>query len=1194
MITVKKFFSKRTIVIMAFFANTCCIAYTLATRFTNFLFAARSDKILILAGCLTLGAILSGLIYLVVLPNIVHFASLKNLITMAAISTAIMGLIFTIWYQPPPFPESHFLKVTALGEKSSKSNGTRVHIKSIRTISYPSLELRRIPVNELIYGGIWQGVAGNGYEIFVENKTSASVELTRFMQAGIKLSLQTGPNSGLVEIDWDGDVITVDLYQPQQAVMIQRFEPAFNWRMADRTRKILVAGALMADFFAAVSFLATILLAGKQIFSRRVFLDIRKIPLFIFSLIVIGAVLVTVQQINTPVQFNNPPLEQSIRNALNRPQGNIYQRQLFALVELDLSHSGIASLKGIEHLVNLISLNLRSNQLTDISQLAELKKLEKLDLRGNRITDLAPIAGLDRLEYLNLFGNSTLRSIEPLASLSKLEKLILGYVPIGNQARVISDLNTLEYLNVRNCGVEDIAFISKLSNLEYLNLYSNTGIQDINPLKRLTNLETLILAGIPLQDQASILADLNKLSYLNLRNTGLTDIAFLAELDQLEYLNLHSNSGVQSIAPLAHLTKLEHLILQDVPINNQSDQLSGLSHLRTLNLRNTGIKDPDFLAVLMAEGALQDDPKRNITASVDIRDNPIFMEKENPFASMRPYWQNVSIKEPLLLPFYAALESPVFSHSSGFYGTEFLLSITHPGDDTHIFYTLDGSEPTSESPQYTTPIPISTGAFSPISAAKIETIAANWDAPETEIQKAVIIRARAINLISGESSPIITHTYFIGQDNQQHYTLPVVSVTAEHEDLFNPQDGIYVLGENYHSIADQDLTEDEKQAVANFNQHGEQWEKPVHIEIFDQSGQSVFSQNGGLRIHGAGSRRNPQKSLRINADCAYDVRCLFEYPIFQSQYKEEYDPKYKSIILRNFGQDWFNGMMRDALAQDVLKDTGLDLQAQYPVIVFLNGEYWGIYQLQERYDEYYFHNHYGMDIDDVSIIRLYGKLFRGKQEDASRFDDLRAFIQTQDLSNPENYAHIRSQVDLESFTDYLIANIFMANTDWPQNNIYIWRRSLESNDLDRQSGHDGRWRCMINDLDFAFGLQGHGTGYEHNTFQSAQTGSISGDLFRALLKNDGYRAYFINRLLYHLDTTFASDRLLATIDEKQRALESEMQEFFDRWGSGDQELMEKWVAEIEEIRRFVLNREEYLLAHISEQFDLATVGSSAD
>ena len=1183
---VKNFFSRKSIVIVAFFANTCCIAYSLATRFTDFLFAARTDKIPILAGCLILGAIISGLIYLVIFPSIFRFTHLKKMVISTFICMIIVGLAFSIWYKPPPFPENHFLKVTALGEKSINSQGTRVHIKSIRSISYPSLESKRIPVIELTYDGVWQGVPGSGYEIFVENRTSVSVELTRFMQAGVEIELLTGPENGLVEIDWDGKVITIDLYQPQQGMMIQRFEPAFNWRNADRTRKILVAGALVTDLFVTISFLTTILLAGTQIFSKRVSLDVRKIPLFIIAVFVIGVMILLVQQINTPVEINNPPLEQGVRKALKKPQGYIYQRQLNTLIELNLSHSGISSLEGIQHLSNLSALNLRSNQLQDISQLATLGKLEKLDLRGNSILDISPIAGLERLEYLNLYGNATLQSIKPLASLTNLKKLILGYVPVSSQVDTISTLEALRYINLRNCDVEDTTFLSELPYLEYLNLHSNSGIQDIDPIKNLTNLETLILANIPIRGQANLLANLINLSYLNLRNTGLTDIAFLAELDELEYLNLHSNSAIQSIAPIADLSRLEQLILRDVPINDQFVHLADLSYLKSLNIRNTGIGDPDFLADLMAEGALQDNPKQNITAFVDIRDNPISTGEEDAFASLRPFWQNISIKEPLILPFFALMDAPIVSHPSGFYDTDFLLSITHPNYDANIFYTLDGSEPSTDSQQYTDPIHINSDAYSPLSAAKIEAIAANWEVPKSEIQKAVIFRARAFNSSTGESSPIITHTYFIGQDMRQQYTLPIVSITAEHDDLFNPQDGIYVLGEKYFSIADQDLTEDEKQAVANFNQHGEQWEKPTHFEIFDQSGQPVFSQNGGIRIHGAGSRRSAQKSLRINADCAYDARCLFEFPVFPSQSEEGVNPKYKSIILRNFGQDWLNGMMRDALARDVLSGTGLDLQAQYPVIVFLNGEYWGIYQLQERYDEFYFHNNYGMDIQDVSILRLYGKLFRGNQEDANRFEDLRTFIRTQDLSNPENYAYIDSQVDLKSFTDYMIANIFLANTDWPQNNIYVWRKSLESNDLDLQSEYDGRWRWMINDLDFAFGLQGHGTGYQHNTLQSAQSGSVCGDLLHSLLENDEYKIYFINRFLYHLDTTFTSDRIIGLIDEKQAEMEPEMKEFFDRWGSGDTDLMENWYVEIDEMRQFALNRKEYVMRYISEQFDL--------
>jgi hypothetical protein len=701
---------KKVIPYLAFLINTVCIAYALAARFTDFLFAPRAEKLALLLGCAVLAALISALLYLVFLTEILRSSSVRIFVRILLVASFVSGILFFAFYTPPPFPEQHQLTVTALGQHHPDASNSRVHILSISTVAYPSRESRRIPKTNLSYNGVWRGVAGSDFELFVEDGNSESITLERFMQAGIALQLRTGPDGGLAHILWDGQESTLDLYQPQEGTVTLDLEPALNWSNADRTRKVLVAAALLAELSALLSVLTVVILAGTQIAAKRVVLDVRRLRLIVACTVVILAALVVVQRVNTPVVFENPALELGIRQALNRPQGSIYQRQLLAVVELDLSGMQITSLDGIEELANLVSLDLRENQIQDISPLSHLMKLESLDLRDNRLTDLSPLAGLSRLEYVNIYGNSAIRSISPLASLTSLKKLVMAGVPARGQEDLLAGLTNLKYLNLRNCGVISTEFLSSLSKLTYLNLHSNPDIRSIHGLAALRHLETLILAHVPLQDQSEQIANLNQLVHLNLRNTGISDISFLGGLPRLQYLNLHSNPHIRSITPLASLTGLKHLILQDVPVNGQIDALAALTKLQTLNLRHTGITSIAFLSDLFVQGALQDDPKHAVAAALDIRDNPISAVEGDIYASIRPFWQSITFAEPRNLSFYAALDAPNVSQPSGFYAAGFALSITHSDQNAVIYYTMDGSEPTLRAARYSSPIMIDTSS----------------------------------------------------------------------------------------------------------------------------------------------------------------------------------------------------------------------------------------------------------------------------------------------------------------------------------------------------------------------------------------------------------------------------------------------------------------------------------------------------
>ena len=147
----------------------------------------------------------------------------------------------------------------------------------------------------------------------------------------------------------------------------------------------------------------------------------------------------------------------------------------------------------------------------------------------------------------------------------------------------------------------------------------------------------------------------------------------------------------------------------------------------------------------MAHGALQDNKKTKVLAEVDIRDNLIPRSAGDQYASVRPYWENIAIRQPVGLPFFAGLRDMNFSQPAGFYEGSFLLELSSDDPGAKIYYTLDGTEPTETSLLYTEPILIASREGEPNIFSAVESIAADWNKPEVEVTKATIVRAKAID-----------------------------------------------------------------------------------------------------------------------------------------------------------------------------------------------------------------------------------------------------------------------------------------------------------------------------------------------------------------------------------------------------------------------------------------------------------------
>lgn len=891
------------------------------------------------------------------------------------------------------------------------------------------------------------------------------------------------------------------------------------------------------------------------------------IAVFLFSVIILFCLLILSNQVTSTVSFIDENLEQAVREKINNHSDPICQTDLKSILELDAAGRQIQNLEGIEKLSRLAVLNLADNSIKDLSPLNNLSMLRSLNLNNNQFCDLKlvnfPSITNLQLRELNLQGN-VCENGEKLSDISD-----------------VNDLTDLELLDLRNNNIEDITSLANLPKLSSLDLRNNQ-IRDIEALSQLTNLKEL-----------------------NLRENEIIDVGPLIGLTNLTYLNIHSNPIETNLAGLGNLHKLETLIMRNVPIGNDFHFLENLTRLQRLNIRNTGITDVSIIGKLMANGALQDKPEDGIDASIDLLEiNPSGKEKD-PYLELRRYWDNISYRHPLSLPYYpSSVSPPVFSHESGFYKEEFYLTLSTNEPDGKIFYTLDGAEPSftpeltplGSTTEYRQPIFLQNKSEHPNILSNIRTDS-QWGryVPPSEVFKSNIVRAIVLDNNDNRSNAI-THSFFVDDQIDERYSMPIVSISTNPDYFLDDEIGIYVPGNLYKPFGpDQHWSVDQ----SNFFQRGLKWERPIHFQMIDTLGNTVISQDAGIRIHGNFTRLFNQKSLRLYARKEYSGLDFVEFNFFpelNNRLSNNSVDTFSTLIIRNGGNAWLEAFFRDVLAHSLLYHTNLDIQGFMPVILFINGEYWGIHNIRTRYDEHYFYSYHGVKPDELVVLNnAVGNLYFGEPGDEDDFIELLKLIdenyiendyQTVDtLSNHNIYEEFVKRIDINNYINYHIAHIYFKNTDWPHNNLRIWRKNISpTNSVSEGSnyGQDGRWRWLFMDADHGF------MDPSHNTILHATTKDrypFSTFLTRSLLENDQFRNQFINTFADHLNTSFREEVVLERIDELEKLYDPEIEEQIHRWGNLGGSYG-AWLENVESIREFARLRPMMVRQHIIDYFDL--------
>ncbi len=523
---------------------------------------------------------------------------------------------------------------------------------------------------------------------------------------------------------------------------------------------------------------------------------------------------------------------------------------------------------------------------------------------------------------------------------------------------------------------------------------------------------------------------------------------------------------------------------------------------------------------------------------------------------------------------------PVFSTEGGFYNNDFTLELS--GGNGQIFYTLDGSDPISSKTAmaYSGGISIYNNTNDPNVWSNYTDISIDkeYEKPDYSIDKGIVVRAAAKGA-DGEFGRVVSNTYFIGKTADYYKNLKVISLTTDGDNLFGDDKGIYVVGSQYRDWVnspeyDPSLGKDSPHNPTNYNGSGSEWEIPADIQVFE-NGKAEYSAGVGVRINGNYTRAKFQKSLRIYARSESKLEYAF-IPGLEDVDGGEI-ASFDKLILRNGGNDNNHLFIRDAIIQDLCKDRAAGIQGYEPCILFINGEFWGLYNIRERVDENYFKSHYHVDKKNLTILK--NSDISGLEELSKEFRKFCEWGASADMTNADNYAKVLDTIDVEGLMDMIAVETYVNNNDFAANGLHnyqIWR----TNTVDKSNPYsDGKWRFMLNDLDMSsniYSAEETSPQYDLLNNMNAEESSFF-SLFYNLLNNEDFRTEFYARYVEIATNNLSAERVSEKADEYAALCKdaiSDTYKRFHKWRNYDEEM--------QKFKDFFNERPEYALKYLDE------------
>ena len=542
----------------------------------------------------------------------------------------------------------------------------------------------------------------------------------------------------------------------------------------------------------------------------------------------------------------------------------------------------------------------------------------------------------------------------------------------------------------------------------------------------------------------------------------------------------------------------------------------------------------------------------------------------------------------------------IFSKDSGFYPEEFLLSLSSLQENSKIFYTLDGSSPISSpsSKEYTEPILIKDRTEKPNNLSNYEEVLnsqlsiclnMNYSKPNFLVDKAMIVRA-VLKTQTGFDK-IYDKTYFITTgDLVQYQSFNVISIVTDPENLFDPKIGIYVTGSEFIPNKDNLCING-----CNFLKKGKEWERESHISIFEK-GKIVIDENVGIRIKGASTRNYPQKSFNIYFRKKYGNKKIKSDFLFPENYDidgnkiNEYDSfSLKAVSDTNSIRDKFSNKLIQN-RKNLSSPTDMKSSA-----LFLNGEFWGMYFINEKLDEKFFQSHYNIPKEDIIFMKNY-KMESGGDKELENILNFMSLYSNKDLSDEQNYKEVSDVIEIDSLIEHYAVGAYIGTVDWPNLNFGMWKNN--GTKIDSNLYSDGKWRFLTYDLDFSIiydyeYMVTEDEGYKYNKFEIFKDFASypPTSLFMALLKNVNFRKRFQSIYEEYANNVMTMDKVEPILQEYFEEMPDLFSFSLARWdGKNKSSKIEKIQNAkinflnkiIPQIRKFFKNRPIVTLEHMKQ------------
>ncbi len=519
------------------------------------------------------------------------------------------------------------------------------------------------------------------------------------------------------------------------------------------------------------------------------------------------------------------------------------------------------------------------------------------------------------------------------------------------------------------------------------------------------------------------------------------------------------------------------------------------------------------------------------------------------------------------------IENPTFSHDAGFYDKSFRLELSSPKGYS-ILYTLDGSDPrTSDTAaEYKNAIEIYDNTADKnrfISRIVLDGIE-NSPAAE-DVDKGFAVRAVCMDK-NGDFGRVVTNSYFVGKTASFYKDMKVVSMSIDEKDLFDDEKGIFVYD--------------------NMWGRGKEWERPANVQVFE-NGKAEYSENIGVRLAGNSSRDCMQKSLTLFARSEYGKgKMKYEWIDGLKDINGDKIKEFEKITLRNSSDDWNSLKIRDTLLQKLADGRNISVQGQEFCTLFINGEFWGLYTINEKFDENYISSHYLVDKDDCTFYEIWNTV-RGSEELYNEYSEFFEWAKTADMTKDENYRKVCSVLDIQCMADYIAFQTYICNNDWMSdgngnisNNWAMWRSDSVIEDIPY---NDGKWRFMVYDTERAASLYNmESTRYDFDLLGNMdRTGlylNIS-NVFYNLMNNDDFRSFFRENYIDMINNEFAPERVDGIIT-KMSELTRKAAEKTNLCFSNAQ-ANEEYDEQLEMLREFFEKRPDYAkkyLDKLTEQY----------